>query len=120
MFIRRNFSHILAALVTATLAACGGDGGSPYSPPSTTTPSATAPTISTQPANVSVVSGNTATFTVAASGTAPLTYQWQKNGTNVGTNSATYIDSAVVNNEVITCIMTSSSACASPTTATST
>ena len=27
-------------------------------------------------------------------GTAPLTYQWTKNGTNVGTNSATYITAA--------------------------
>ena len=38
-----------------------------------------APTITTQPANQTVTAGQTATFNVAASGTAPLTYQWQKN-----------------------------------------
>jgi hypothetical protein len=91
MYIRRNFLHTLAALATATLAACGGGGGSPYSPPAASNPSATAPTISTQPANVSVVGGNTATFTVAAGGTAPLAYQWEKNGTAVtGATSASY------------------------------
>ena len=91
MYIRRNFLYTLAALATAMLAACGGNGGSAYSPPAMTNPSATAPTISTQPANVSVVGGNTATFTVVAGGTAPLTYQWEKNGTAVtGATSASY------------------------------
>ena len=55
---------------------------------------ATKPTITMQPANVTVTVGQTATFTVAATGTAPLTYQWTKNGTNVGTNSATYTTAA--------------------------
>ena len=91
MRIRANLLRTLAAFATATLAACGGGGGSSYSPPAMMTPSATAPTISTQPANVSIVSGNTATFTVAAAGTAPLTYQWQKNGTPVaGATGASY------------------------------
>ena len=35
------------------------------------------PVITTQPANKSVAAGSTAQFTVAASGKAPLTYQWQ-------------------------------------------
>ena len=91
MCIKRSFLHTLAVLATATLAACGGGGGSSYSPPAMTTPSATAPTISAQPGSVSVVSGNTATFTVTAGGTAPLTYQWQKNGTAVtGATGASY------------------------------
>ena len=38
------------------------------------------PGITTQPANASVPLGGTATFTVAASGTGPFSYQWQKNG----------------------------------------
>jgi len=41
-----------------------------------TTP--TAPAITTQPASQTVTVGSTATFTVAASGTAPFTYQWYK------------------------------------------
>jgi Immunoglobulin domain/Immunoglobulin I-set domain len=39
-----------------------------------------APSITTQPANISVVSGGSASFTVAAAGSAPLTYQWLKGG----------------------------------------
>ena len=60
------------------------------------TVSATAPTITTQPADQSVKSGGTATFTVAAAGTAPLTYQWQKNGAAIaGATGATYTTPAV-------------------------
>jgi len=52
----------------------------------------TAPSISTQPQSQSVMVGQTATFTAAASGTAPLTFQWQKNMANItmNANSATY------------------------------
>jgi len=44
-----------------------------------------APTITTQPANVSIVSGQTTTLTVVASGTSPLSYQWYQ-GTTGSTN----------------------------------
>lgn len=47
-----------------------------------------APTISTQPANQTVTAGQTATFSVVASGTAPLTYQWQKNGAAITSATA--------------------------------
>src|SRR5437588_11831354 len=52
---------------------------------------ATAPTMTTQPTNQTVTVGQTATFTVVATGTAPLGYQWQKNGTAIsGATSASY------------------------------
>ena len=41
------------------------------------------PTIATQPSNQTVLVGGYATFTVAVSGTAPLSYQWLFNSTNV-------------------------------------
>src|SRR5204862_96211 len=47
-----------------------------------------APTITAQPASQTVSVGQTATFTVAATGTAPLSYQWQKNGTVIGAATA--------------------------------
>jgi hypothetical protein len=53
-----------------------------------------APSITTQPANQTVTAGQTATFTVAATGSAPLSYQWQSapggssTYTNVGAASA--------------------------------
>jgi len=48
-----------------------------------------APTITTQPANQTVAAGQTATFSVVATGTAPLTYQWQKNGSAISGATAT-------------------------------
>jgi hypothetical protein len=51
----------------------------------------TAVTIVTQPANQTVSIGQAATFNVAATGTAPLLYQWQKNSTNItGATSSSY------------------------------
>jgi hypothetical protein len=50
-----------------------------------------APGITSQPANLTVTAGQTATFTVAATGTAPLGYQWQQGTTNIsGASSASY------------------------------
>ena len=51
-----------------------------------------APTITTQPTSQTVTEGETATFTVVASGTEPLSYQWQQS-TDKG-SSWTNIDSA--------------------------
>jgi hypothetical protein len=57
----------------------------------TVNPAAVPPSIATQPASQTVTAGQTATFTVAATGTAPLTYQWRKNGTVItGATSTTY------------------------------
>ena len=90
-----SFTLLLFFLISG-LTACGGDGNSSYSPPPMSTPAASAPSITTQPANVSVTGGNTATFSVAASGSAPLSYQWQKNGTAIqGATSASYTTPAV-------------------------
>ena len=50
-----------------------------------------APAISSQPASAKITAGQTATFKVAATGTAPMTYQWRKNGTAIsGASSSTY------------------------------
>src|SRR5882762_3404018 len=52
---------------------------------------AVAPTITTPPASQTVTAGQTATFAVVATGTAPLSYQWQKNGANIaGAIAASY------------------------------
>jgi glucose/arabinose dehydrogenase len=55
-----------------------------------------APAITTQPAPETVAAGQPATFSVTASGTPPLSYQWQRNGTNIpGATSASYTLPAV-------------------------
>lgn len=41
------------------------------------------PTITSQPSNRNVVPGSTTTFSVTASGTGTLTYQWRRNGVNL-------------------------------------
>jgi hypothetical protein len=58
------------------LAGCQG-----YSSPGGNGPAA--PYITTQPVNQTANAGQTATFSVAATGTAPLTYQWQKSGSDI-------------------------------------
>src|SRR4051812_31987856 len=50
-----------------------------------------APTITTHPSSQTVGAGSPATFTVSASGSPPLAYQWQRNGTDIsGATSSTY------------------------------
>jgi len=49
---------------------------------------ATAPSISGQPANQTVTAGGNAVFAVTANGTAPLLYQWLKNGSTLTNNGA--------------------------------
>src|SRR4029077_2924126 len=57
----------------------------------TVNPVPVTPTITTQPVSQTVTAGQTATFTVVAVGTAPLSYQWQKNGVNIaGATAASY------------------------------
>jgi len=56
-----------------------------------------APSIVKQPSNQNVALGDRATFSVEATGTAPLTYQWQKNGANIaGATSATITTSITI------------------------
>ena len=50
-------------------------------------PAATPPTISTQPQDQSVFTSQNATFTVVASGTGPLSYQWYYNNNTPITNA---------------------------------
>lgn len=50
-----------------------------------------APAIVNQPVSATVVERDPVSFTVAASGATPLSYQWQKNGVNInGATAATY------------------------------
>jgi uncharacterized protein (TIGR02145 family) len=56
----------------------------------------TAPTITTQPVGQTVSVGQTATFSISATGTATLTYQWRKAGAAIaGATAASYTTPAV-------------------------
>ena len=75
-------SFLILTFVVLASSGCGAGPGKFTSP--------TAPTIQTQPANKTVTVGQTATFTVGASG-GSLTYQWQMNTQPIsGVTSASY------------------------------
>src|SRR5712664_1916917 len=66
----------------------------------TDTAASAAPTITTQPANQTVTAGQTATFSVAATGTAPLSYLWNKNGATIaGATSSSYTTPATTSSD---------------------
>jgi outer membrane protein assembly factor BamB len=100
-FFLKSGPTALTLLSLGLLAGCGGGGhggGQGDAPDDIASqPSATAaPSISTQPSNRSVAAGGTATFTVVATGTDPLSYQWQKAGTDIaGANGASYTTPAI-------------------------
>jgi glucose/arabinose dehydrogenase len=54
------------------------------------------PTIVSQPSSITRAVGQSATFSVTASGAQPLAYQWKKNGVNItGANAASYTIASV-------------------------
>jgi hypothetical protein len=80
---------VLSVILGLSLGGCGGAANPPVSP--------SAPSITTQPAMQRAIPGQTATFTVVATGTAPLSYQWQKNNLAIaGANSASYVTPPVI------------------------
>ncbi|MCX8517134.1 MAG: immunoglobulin domain-containing protein [Rhodoferax sp.] len=90
--MKSQSTHIVTAIAAGflaiILAACGGAGGYTGGVASN---SYEKPAITTPPTHQSVVIGNTATFTVVATGSATLAYQWKKNGTDIsGATSSTY------------------------------
>jgi uncharacterized protein YjdB len=63
-------------------------------------PGGSAPSITVQPANATVSVGQMATFSVTATGTAPLGYQWQKNSANIsGATAASYTTPATASGD---------------------
>ena len=92
--LKRLVSALFVTLCVLA-AGCGGHQDTPSSNNSGgggSNPTATAPAIITQPADITVQSGQTATFTVAATSTPQVTYQWTRNGTSIsGATAATYV-----------------------------
>jgi hypothetical protein len=80
------------------------------------------PTITTQPASQTVTAGQTAAFSVAVTGTAPFTYQWNNNGAAIsGATSSSYTTPATTtsnNGAQFTAVVTNSAGSATSTAAT--
>jgi glucose/arabinose dehydrogenase len=74
--------------------------------------SSSAPTIISDPTNQTVLQGQPATFTVVATGSATLGYQWQRNQVNItGATSSTYTIASVTagdNGAKFRCVITNS------------
>jgi len=97
--MRRSFSSSLLAILGLVLIA-NGCGGSGYDSGSGSGGGDTAPQITAQPASVTVNAGQMATFSVVATGTQPLAYQWRKNMSNIsGATSASYTTPATVSGD---------------------
>lgn len=92
--LNRRVIHAWLLCGAALVAACGGGGSEPPS-------AATAPTISAPPASMSVAVGQGATFSVTADGSAPLSYQWLRDGVVIaGATGAGYsIGAAVIGDD---------------------
>ena len=59
-----------------------------------------APSITAQPGSVTVAAGQTATFSVASNGTAPMSYEWSKNAVPItGATSSTYTTPATTSSD---------------------
>jgi acid phosphatase len=83
------------AVALQFLVACGGGGGGGGGSSTPPPDLGTAPAITANPASTTVTAGQTASFSVTASGTSPLAYQWQKNGSTIsGATSANYTTAA--------------------------
>src|SRR5579864_9491340 len=96
--MRRCTELLLVCVVIALLLILPGCGGSSNSGSSGPMNNNSAPVITAQPANQTVAVGQTATFSVTATGMAPLSYQWQKNGTNIsGATGSSYTTPPVTN-----------------------
>lgn len=63
--------------------------------------------------------GSSKTFTATPANGGTPSYQWKVNGVNAGTNSPTFTSNTLTNGQIVTCVMTSTANCASPTSATS-
>ena len=89
MFFRVFVVGLCFALMTAGLLGCRGSTNH-VSPPS----------ITAEPASQTVMAGQTTSFTVQATGTAPLAYQWQKNGAALsGATSPSYTTPATTSSD---------------------
>ena len=88
MYRFKSIAALAAGFILIALTACGGGGGN--SSDKQVTP-VEKPAITAPLANQSVKKGETATFTVTATGGGTLTYQWKKNDKTIsGATSSNY------------------------------
>lgn len=97
-----NFTHAMTVTSVGVFGGNAANTGSPvpahtlvvdhfFNTASPILPGPGAPSITTQPSDLAVVEGEPATFSVTATGNAPLAYQWSRDGVPIsGATSASY------------------------------
>ena len=90
MIVRLGLVLLVLLLAIVNFGCSGSVAGTP-----TVNAALVAPSITTQPASQTISSGQTATLTVVATGTSPLSYQWYQGNsgntaTPVGANSSSH------------------------------
>src|SRR5579862_4822962 len=108
---RSGFVRCCVFAAIASVLAIGGctggfQGGTPLAPAVESAPKVT------QPSSITVVAGQTATFSVTAAGNGPFTYQWYENGVAItGATGASFTTSATAASQsgtVFTVVVTNS------------
>ena len=76
------------------------------------------PSVSVSASSTSVCAGSSVTFTATpTNGGGSPSYQWTLNGSNVGTDATTYVNSGLSSGDVVTVVMTANNTCQTASTA---
>lgn len=101
--------YLYRCIVTSS--ACGGSTTSSIATLTVNPSTGASITISASPSN-NICAGTSVTFTATITNGGPTpAYQWKLNGSNVGTNSPTYVNASLNNGDVVMCVLTSSASC---------
>lgn len=109
---------VITVIMTSSLSCATGSPATSNTITMTVSATVTA-SVSIVGAPITICVGDPVTFTATPTNGGTPTYQWQVNGVNAGTNSATFSTTALSNGDVVTVIMTSSLPCATGSPATS-
>ncbi len=114
-----NNGDVVTCIMTSSLSCVSGSPATSNAIAMTVTNGAPA-SVLISATSTSICSGDIVVFTATpTNGGAAPTYQWQVNGVNIGTNSATFSSTTLADNDIVTCIMTSNANCVSNNPATS-
>jgi hypothetical protein len=106
-FTWNNFQYVVTATTTNTVLQFGGrDDNYFLGLDDVSVIPGFAPTISTQPTNLVILSGSNAAFTATANGSTPLVYIWRQNGINL--TDASGVSGSATSNLTLTAITTNS------------
>lgn len=116
-----NNGDVITCLLTSSIASCVTQSTVLSNSITMSVSASVNPTVSVAAPTGALCAGQSATFSaIASGGGASPGYQWQKNGAPLnGETSPTYTTSTLATGDIVSCVLTSSAACASTATANS-